>query len=349
MMRMRRWGSRRALLWGLSAMIASCHTAPEPVDVEPPDPVDVVVTAAWRAGADRSFSGRIESVDRADVATRVSGIVRSIPVDVGDRVRTGDVVLTLDDRDLVARIQAAEATVELADQSWGRVSRLEAEGAAARQELDAATAALAQARAALVEARAQAAYARVRAPFDGVVTQRSVDVGDLAVPGRALLRLQSVEQVFVAADLPADAIGAVEVGDTVAVEGVDLAERAVVSRVVPVLDPGVSRFRIEAGFTGEGRSPAGTVVSVRVPGAGGGARWIPEDAVIRRGQLAGAFTVERDTVRLRWLRLGRRSAAGVEVLAGPIGDLLVVRRPAADLRDGAPVRRQSAEGLPDEG
>ena len=51
----------------------------------------------------------------------------------------------------------------------------------------------------------------------------------------------------------------------------------------------------------------------------------------------GVYTVESDTLRLRWVRLGRVTPSAVEVLAGPGETLTVVRDPAADLIDGAPV------------
>lgn len=344
--------TRRYTLAGLTLLglgTVACHTEPEPTVAEPRAPVDVAVTRAWRAEADRSFTGRIESVHQADVATRTSGVLQSMPVDVGDRVREGQLLARLDDRDVTARIQAAEAQVALADQTWGRVSRLAAEGAASQQELEVAEAGRETARAAVVEARSQAGYTQVVSPFDGVVTARLANVGDLAVPGRPLLRIQSVGQVRVVADLPADAQSLVAVGDRIRVEGAGAPIDATVSRIVPVLDARSARFRLEATLDVATAPSAGTVVSIRVPGAGGGAQWIPADAVVRRGQLEGAFTVESDTVRLRWLRLGREVAGAVEVLAGPTSDLFVVRRPGDEVADGAPVGRRVDEGGPDEG
>jgi len=70
---------------------------------------------------------------------------------------------------------------------------------------------------------------------------------------------------------------------------------------------------------------------------GEGPRWVPEDAVVRRGQLAGVFSVESDTLRLRWVRLGQTWGDAVELLAGPTGELEVVRNPSPDLWDGRAV------------
>ena len=82
----------------------------------------------------------------------------------------------------------------------------------------------------------------------------------------------------------------------------------------------------------------GSFARLEIVRPGEGPRWIPADAVVARGQLTGLFAVESDTLRLRWVRLGRQHAGAVELLAGPTGDLTVVRRPAVDLHDGRAVR-----------
>ena len=66
-------------------------------------------------------------------------------------------------------------------------------------------------------------------------------------------------------------------------------------------------------------------------------RWIPADAVVRRGQLTGVFVVDGDELRLRWVRLGQSIDDSVELLAGPGPDALLVRRPDLALVDGQPV------------
>jgi RND family efflux transporter MFP subunit len=325
---------------GLQACGGPDHEVPETIEVEP---VAVAVTDAWTASANRTYAARIEAGRQVDIATRASGRLRSIPVDVGDRVRAGQVVARLDAGDVQARIQSAEAHFALAERTHGRVDRLAAEGAASAQELDQAVAALEAARAGLAEARAQAEYVEVTTPFAGVVTARMADPGDLAVPGRPVLRIEGDGRHRVVADLPVEARSEIAVGDELLVRYDDAVASATVSRVVPALDPATRRFRVEASLDESASWPAGAVVRIEVEGAGGGSLWVPEDAVIRRGQLTGVFAVEADTVRLRWLRLGRESGGAVEVLAGPVGSLTVVRRPAAEVVDGAPVSNATPE------
>jgi RND family efflux transporter MFP subunit len=322
------------LVAGLQACSDPGHEATIPT---PPDPVSVTVSDAWSATAARSFAARVEAAHVAEVATRASGRLDAVPVDVGDHVRAGQVLASVDDADVRARVRAAEAGLALAERTHGRVSRLAEAGAASAQELDEVSAALEAARAALDEATAQSAYVSVRAPFDGVVTHRLADPGDLAVPGSPILRVEDRGAARVVADLPGDARSAIEVGQSVRVSGRGLAALATVSRVVPSLDPASRRFRVEAEVQGDMPWDVGSMLTLEVEGAGGGSLWIPGDAVVERGQLTGVYSVEGDTVRLRWLRLGRRTADAVEVLAGPAGPLTVVRAPGAEVRDGSPV------------
>jgi RND family efflux transporter MFP subunit len=257
-------------------------------------------------------------------------------------VVAGQTLVELDGGDVRARVESARARAELARRSFRRIENLHEEGAASAQELDEARAMLDQAEAGLRDARSQLEYVEVRAPFGGVVTARMVDPGDLAAPGRPLLRVVGGGAREVEADLPAEWSGRLAAGDPVQVRvgGDEAVLPARITRVSTALEPGSRRFRVEAVF--EGGVPSGVDLTpgsyarleVERPGGSGTGRWIPADAVIRRGQLTGVFAVEDAVLRLRWLRVGRTRGEAVEVLAGPPGTLEVVRRPGPTLADG---------------
>jgi RND family efflux transporter MFP subunit len=331
-----------AVLTATVVAVAACQGEPEPRPGGAMAPVQVQVSPA-RSGADADLQpARVVPVQEAEIATRTTGTIASIPVQVGDVVAAGARLATLDDADVQARIEAAAAQAELARRTFQRLENLAADGAASQQELDQARAGLAAAEGGLREARAQSAYSVITAPFAGTVVTRMADPGDLAAPGMPLLRLASRE-VKVVADLPAERLRGLSAGMTVEVEVGGERFPATLLRVVQALDPASRRGRVE--MTVEGDLLPGTLGRVRLPGGtDGGTRWIPTDALVRSGQLTGVYAVERDTLRLRWVRLGRRSGDAVELLAGPAGDLTVVRSPGADLRDGQPVQR--AETVP---
>jgi membrane fusion protein (multidrug efflux system) len=317
----------------------------------PPAEVQVIAARALERPGMASYPATTTAARTAHVATRMAGTVVDVRVDVGSRVTAGEPVVLLDDADLRARLGAVRAGEALARTTHERIARLADDGAASRQELDEAAAALASAVAAVRDAEAQLGYAVVRAPFAGYVTARLVDPGDLATPGRPLLEVQSDGALVAEALLPAGVAGDLRPGDPVevVVPSSGAAHGARVLRVTPAVEPGSQRFRLEAEL--EPGPPLGLLpgsfVHLRWPEAASPTVWIPEDAVVRRGQLTGVFSVEDDTLRLRWLRLGETRDGAVEVLAGPPGPLLVARRPDPGWVDATPVSSLVVRGWPD--
>lgn len=303
-----------------------------------PEPADVSVSVLGRAPAVLSLPAAVMSERSAEVATRVAGTVERVHVDLGARVRRGDPLVTLDGGDVDARVAAAQARETLAERTFTRIDNLARQGAASRQERDAAEAALEEARAGRREAEAQEAYSVVRAPFDGVVTARAVDAGDLASPGVPLVALVAPGALKVVADVPASLRSGVRQGMPLRVTGGAVTVEARVERVVPTLVGASRTFRLEALVPdAAGGLVAGAWARIELEDEDTGARWVPADAVVTRGQLTGVFTVESDTLRLRWIRLGRRRDDAIELLAGPRGAVTVVRRPDVGLWDGRPV------------
>lgn len=339
---------RSVMALTLAGAMAAC-SAEDPGRIPMADePADVVVSTTARAPSVESFPAAVVSERSAELATRMSGTVRGVLVDVGARVREGQLLVRLDASDIQARVAAAEAKVELASRTHRRIESLAADGAASQAELDQVTANLEAARAQLREAQAQDSYTNVRAPFGGEITRRSVNPGDLAVPGRPLLTLVAPGALKVTAELPAHRAGSLAPGTrvTVRVAGVDVPLVAEVTRVVNALGPGSRTFRVEARLLDAPSSVlAGAYARIETRRQGEGPRWIPADAVVRRGQLRGVYAVEADTLRLRWVRLGEELDGAVELLAAREGRLTVVRRPAPDLHDGRLVGSVSAEAF----
>jgi RND family efflux transporter MFP subunit len=289
-----------------------------------------------------SFPATVRSRAEAELATRSSGTVRRVAVDVGSRVSRGQVLVVLDPQDVEARIARAEAGERQARRYQERIQALERDGAATSQELDDAVARLEMARATVQEAEAQRAYAVLTAPFSGVIIARAVDPGDLATPAHPILTLVDPESVEIVTDLPGAYAQYVENGDMVTVVNPRDGSRhsARVTHVSPAEQARSHRYRVKVQTLDgvEGLVP-GAFVRVELEGPGRAATWVPLDALVRRGQLTGVFVVEDGVARLRWIRPGGRHPDAVEVLAGLDRDDAVVRRPDPALMDGAPVDR----------
>jgi RND family efflux transporter MFP subunit len=314
-------------------------------------PVAVAVSEAVSTGASILTPARVRAAESATLATRTSGTIRSVTIDVGSRVLEGDLLVRLDGSSVDAGVRRAEASANLARKYHERILALEADGAATGQELDEAIARLSMAEAGLEEARAERSYVELRAPFAGIVTARLVDPGDLAVPGKPVLILSGLHGLEIEADLPGNV--RVREGDAVTISDRETGRvwPATATRVVPVLDAASHRFRVEATFD-DARSDLpvpGRVVTLEVASPDETSLWIPSDAVLSRGQLRGVYTADDGLLRLRWLRLGAQRAGATEVLAGLPAGALVVRRPGAELSDGVPVETASVESWTLEG
>jgi RND family efflux transporter MFP subunit len=340
--------NRTLLLTSLSGMFLLASCGGEEPGALPPvtGSVDVRVSPLTEAASTLSFPAVASSDQEADLATRMSGAIRTLRVHVGDRVRTGDLLVELDEADLRARLAQVRAAEALAETSHQRLVNLVRDRAASQHELDQATAALEAARGQRQEVEAQLTYTTLRAPFDGIITRRMADPGDLTAPGRPILTLTGVGTLKFVADLPAQRSGSVRIGDPVMlrIDGVAAPIPGTIQRVVDAVGAQARTFRVEARATQAiPEVIPGTYARMEFPQTDAPTRWLPADALVRQGQLTGVFTVEDNRLRLRWIRTGQMRGDAVEFLSGPMGIEEVVRRPGAELRDGLSVGTRQIE------
>jgi RND family efflux transporter MFP subunit len=227
-----------------------------------------------------------------------------------------------------------------------RMERLHARDAATQKNLDDATAgyeaALANLRAAeegVKAAEVYLAYSEVTAPFDGVVSQRMIEVGDLAAPGRPLFVVEDVSRVKIEAQVPESVAAGVAVGDPVEVVVLGQTREARLSEVLPSADPRSRTFTVRAVLdNGEGRLRSGMFARLRLGGAESTVLAVPESSIVRRGPLTGLFVAAEDgTARLRWVTLGRSRDGSVEVLTGLRAGEKLIALPSPELEDGYPI------------
>ncbi len=326
-------GALRAL--AVAALLLPCSALSEPT-----------ASAAERVRAVRATApaaaswvpASVAAAERATVSTRVAASVRAVHVREGERVASGQPVISLSDADLRGALRAAEAGRTAAVAHERRIQALLAEEAAAPAQLEVATAQRAQAEAALASARANLAYAQLRAPFAGTVQARHVEPGDLVGPGQPLLVLEGDALELVASLSEAEAAG-LAVGAPLRFEADGARGRAVVTALTPGRDPVTHRrglrARVEARPAGL-RSGAFARLEVRGGGAGDGRAWVPTTALVERGDLTGVFVASAGRAELRWISVGEAAGDGVWVRAGLRSGETVIDAPGA-LRDGAQV------------
>ena len=155
------------------------------------------------AGESASFDGVVEAVRQTVVAAQVSGAVVAVEVKAGDVVKAGQVLARIDARAAEqnvaasdAQVQSARATLEVAIKEFDRQKQLFEKNYTSRAALERAEAQFkateAQVSAQLAQAgaaRAQSGFFVVKAPYGGVISEVPITLGDMAMPGRALLTI----------------------------------------------------------------------------------------------------------------------------------------------------------------
>jgi RND family efflux transporter MFP subunit len=302
----------------------------------------------------------VEAVRQATLSTQVAGTIVGLNVKAGDRVRVGQELLRIDasaaQQNVVgntAQLEAAQvnlrvATKELERQqqlfqkqyiSQGALDRTQAQYEAAQAQVQVQQA---QTRA----AQTQTGFFSVRAPFNGVVSDVPVTLGDMAMPGRPLVTLHDPSALRVSAAVPQSLIeGMRHQLKSVRYEIAGIKSLAAASvQLLPAVDPvtHTAQLRIALPAGMEGLVP-GMFARVWVPGSSASAAaqnsakdaaqagrvFLPLTAIVRRAEMTGVYVMDtQGKPRLRQVRLGRTTGQTVEVLSGVTVGEQVVTDPA---------------------
>ena len=146
--------------------------------------------------------GTVRSKQRAVIEAKVSGRLLQYLAAPGQIVKAGDLLAELDVQEIRARREQAVAMLDQARRDLARQEQLIASKATSQQEFDAAAARVKVTTAGLNEAETMLGYAKVTAPFDGVITRKLADQGDLAMPGKPLMEIESPANLRFETDLP---------------------------------------------------------------------------------------------------------------------------------------------------
>jgi multidrug efflux pump subunit AcrA (membrane-fusion protein) len=308
--------------------------------------------------------GTVRAKLHAALEAKLSGRIDNLAVLLGQRVRAGQLVAHLDAAEIKARLEQAEAGLQQAERDWKRTSSLFEQQAVTRSERDAADARFRVAKAAVAEAQAMEGYVEVLAPFDGVVTEKWANVGDLAAPGKALVDIEDPAALQLEADVPEAIASRIQQDARLAIRVDSMKSELIgtVREIAPIADAASRTFRVKLDLPTLPDDPAAPVTAHSAPGtqhpafstpnflrSGQFARLVlpvgettsvrvPASAVLLRGQLEILFVVVNQRAQLHLVKTGKRVGDEVEILAGlDAGDSVVISG-AAQLADGQAVR-----------
>jgi RND family efflux transporter MFP subunit len=364
-----------SLLTGLLLLFAlqGCKdkVAPGIAEVQRPVISGVTVEAVQVAAIPQYYetSGSTSAGTTSVVASRLMAAVTKVTVKEGDRVQKGDLLITLDDNDIRQKLQAAEAAhqealqaqaaarenMALAATTHQRYKNLFEGKAVTRQEFDQVTAAAkvavleyqrleataARTAAGLDEIKVLRSFAAITAPTDGIITNKKVEPGNMAVPGMPLLTVADTSSMEIRTAVEERYAGRISPGMEAAVQipALDRQMTCWIKEVVAAVDPGSRTFPVRITLD-ETEVPPGLYAKIRVTAGERPGLLVPAKALVYKGQLSGVYAVDgNNIVTYRLVRTGRQINDRIEILAGLAENDLILTSGVDKAVDGGLLQR----------
>lgn len=412
------------------SFLPACKKKQELSEGKKPILVEVVPVSQGEIARIIQFTGSIEADTRVQVFPKVSATINMISVDLGDKVKKGDVIAVLDSEELRAQLSQAEAAMAVMRANWAQMEKgarpeeiaqaedlvkkataglKEAESnynrlkdiydkggisekqfesseiaqsvaradlnsarerlkmlkdGATQEDRDALKARIRQAEATVDLARIRFSYARITAPFDGIISERFFEPGDLATPARPLFTVVRMDSVKLVISFQGDLIRNITAGISARVHvdaysGEEFSGK--IDQVSPTLNPETRMFSAEIRIDNASYRlrPGMFATATFEIDAHPEALLLPKETVVYRqggasnmesgsaesSQHNFVFVIEDETARLRAVRLGHESEGMLEIIKGVgLGDL-VVARGLHQLKDGDKVKIVKQGGI----
>ncbi len=328
--------------------------------------------------------GQLVATRRSVIASRIAGVIQSLDVEIGDQVKQGQALVTLDKSRLdiekkaaesllaVARaeLKVSEAKLRLAKQTFERQQKLRSSTAFSRSRYDDLKLALAQARSEVAKAAAEVTsassalnrvnyelkHAVVRAPFESIVIARQAQPGQYVAPGSAVVTLLDKTNLEVEADVPSNIAPVLRSGTVVSATfegGIRLDVK--VRTTVPVQDVSTRtrpvRFSLKMPAMKGASIAVGSTVNLHLPrGPTRKVATVPKDALLKKSGGWQVFTVKNGKAQIAPVTIGEAIGNRMELISGlRAGDLVIVRgnerlRPGQAVRAGSAAPRASRTG-----
>jgi RND family efflux transporter MFP subunit len=303
-------------------------------------PPAVAIAMATQGPALRAVyaTGSVEPVNWAKVGPSLRARITEVLVEEGQRVREGQAMARLDNREAVHRVEEAEARARFAEEELGRIRTLVARDIAARASLDRAEAEARAVRAAADAARRRLDDYVVRAPADGLVLRRDAEVGEVVDTPAALFWIGEPRPLRITAEVDEEDIAQVREGQEVLLRADAFPGRvltATVAQITPKGDATRKAYRVRLALTDETPLMIGMTVEANIVLRRTEDAVLVPPAAIRDGRV---FVVRQQVVERRTVELGIEGPRAVEVRHGLARGEAVVLDPPAGLADGQAVR-----------
>jgi RND family efflux transporter MFP subunit len=367
----------------LAAACSRPRSADQKTRGQPVKPATVTVVAPERRPVSREvvLTATVEAYEQVPLYAKVAGYLKTINVDIGDRVKQGELLAILEAPEVDQRYRAAQsdtaegqadldkarADAELAGVIFVRSKDLRAKEAITQEDMDEARARhaaadaqvevaasrLRAAQARMAEASALLSYLRITSPFDGIVTRRFVDPGALlqAATGNntvsAIVTIARMDIVRVFVDVPEPDAPLITIGEPAALRVGALPQHAFkgsVTRYAGALDPATRTMRTEVDLVNyDGMLRPGTYGDLTIHAVDRrDALTVPGGAIHHDDQGAFVYVLDSGRALRRTVETGVTSGDFVEITRGIDDHTRVIGESSAELSSGALLRLSTA-------
>ncbi|MDA8016953.1 MAG: efflux RND transporter periplasmic adaptor subunit [Thermoanaerobaculia bacterium] len=300
--------------------------------------------------------GTLEAENEVDLTARLGGPVLELHAEQGERVRQGELLAKIDDREIKAQLDVAEVRLSEAKQSYERVRKLHEQDLISRDAYDQALASYEAAQGERERLAVQLEYTRITAPFDGLVAERYVRLAQMVQNGSQLFRLVDFDPLLVPIRVPERELPRLRLGQQAELRVEAYGERrfgAEVLRMSPVVDPASGTVEVTLEVNGEAVLRPGMFASVFLEMDRRSDALVVPKAALALDSLGSTMYVVRDgAAQRRDLTIGFRNDDLLEVVEGVEAGEMVVIVGQDGLADGTPVdviEAQTLDGEPVEG
>lgn len=328
----------------ITALLTGCSQEKKNSVSPPPSLPEISVSTsliktetAWNQS---EIVGTLQAINAADISAKITGNIISFPVALGTRVKKGDLLVEIQAGEISAQLRQAATQLDQAQRNLSREEALLKKNAATSESVKTLREELKIAEAAYQEALTRQSYTKIVAPFTGIITRKSANIGDLATPGKILLNLEDETRLQVVTDFPEKMMLKVKSGDQmeVLIPSIESRMTATVAEVSPIASPSSRTVPVKLDLPEDNRLRSGQFARVFLTGESAQTIMVPSSAISPYGQIDRVFIVHDGHAYLRLVRTGLRRNDRVELLSGvEAGEEIIVDN-VDKLIDGQPVR-----------
>ena len=330
------------LIASVAILPLSCGKKNNTAITLPTIPVKTLTVSPGTIEVTREFSGGLEGIEQADIYIRLAEAVTALPFKVGDRVQTGQVLITLDRSGASSQYIQAKAMYENADKNYQKMKYLFDEKAISETAFDAAKAGFQVAKANYDAAKE---LVDITSPIGGTLVGLDVKLGDIPRLGMLAARVARTEALRMTVGIPTDLVSRFSRGmnGSLRAAGDDSVYTCTVTKVSDAADPQTRTFSVEISVPNEGRRlQAGTFAKATfVIDRKDKVLRVPQASMISNEGVMSLYVVKNDTASSRTVTVGVGNGIDTEVLSGlSVGEEVVVVGQSF-LSDGYPITRSA--------